>query len=873
MLEYNCMQVTEIGSGKHFGLGHRASVLECGCPLPLCLFRSVLTCSPVRPNQSGGGQPHSKTLARLRILLLDSQRYEVPCAKQLHAPTLERSNSSLSSLRSFVTSLAVAAALIFPVVSAHAQANLPIYTDKLVNGFQDWSWGTRNLANTSPVHSGANSASLSGTAWNVALSLEHPSFDTSPYASLTFWANGGSGGQILHVYAHVNGADTAGVNTTVLPANSWQQFKILLSALGAANQTNVDRLTMQLTASGTANPFYIDDVQLDAKPAPSLVHLSVNATQTVRAVDPRWFGVNTAIWDGNFDTAQTISLLNEMGTKILRGPGGSLSDEYHWSTDKSGTNTFQWTTSFPKFVHVATNVGAQAFVTVNYGTGMANTRGGQAQEAAAWVAYANGDASLYGTTNDLTLGTDEEGNNWRTVGYWARLRTLTAASNPDNQYDFLAIGRSAPLGIKYWEIGNENYGTWETDYNTNSPYRKNEGWTYAMRASNYFQLMKAVDPSIKVGIVVAPGEDSYQNGYTAHSAYNPRTAQTHYGWTPLVLATLKGLGITPDFAVHHVYPEWTGQESDPLLLQASSNWARDAADLRQQIVDYFGAGGTNIELVCTENNSNSGSQGRQSTSLVNGLYYADSLGQLMKTEFNAFVWWDLRNGTDTSGSSDPTIYGWRTFGDLGMINGPTTRLPPFYAAKLLHFFAQPGDKILSAPSDYLLLSAYAARQANGALSLLVLNKDTVTNLNAQIVLNGFTPNAAGSIRSYGIPQDEAARTNGTAQAQDIALTNFAGSSTNFNYNFPPLSLTLFSFAPSAPSLLALPSVVQPPGQFVFQLQGQPEARYFIQSANNLTNPNGWITISTNTLASSSLNITNPIPAGAASQFYRAIWQP
>ena len=61
------------------------------------------------------------------------------------------------------------------------------------------------------------------------------------------------------------------------------------------------------------------------------------------------------------------------------------------------------------------------------------------------------------------------------------------------------------------------------------------------------------------------------------------------------------------------------------------------------------ATGTNIELLVTENNSDSGPDGKQSTSLVNGLYLADSLAQLMKTEFNSFVWWDLRNGTDTSG--------------------------------------------------------------------------------------------------------------------------------------------------------------------------------------------------------------------------------
>ncbi len=461
--------------------------------------------------------------------------------------------------------------------------------------------------------------------------------------------------------------------------------------------------------------------------------------------------------------------------RVLRFPGGSLSDEYHWATGRSYTNTWQWVTSFGNFVHVATNVGAQAFITVNYGSGTAT-------EAAGWVRH----------------------------------------SNVTNHYAF-----------KYWEIGNENYGGWETDSNTfpHDPY------TYAVRATNYMQQMKAADPAIKIGLVVTSGEGSFSNIYSLnHPAINPRT----------------------------------GQESDPLLLQSTAGWAVDAADLRQQITDYFGAGGTNIELVCTENNSNAGDQGKQSTSLVNGVYYADSLGQLMKTEFNSFVWWDLRNGTDTSGSFDATLYGWRTYGDLGMVNGPTNRHPTFYAARLIQYFARPGDTILSASSDYLLLSAYAARRASGAVTLLVLNKDTVTNLNAQIALNGFVPNSAAAIRSYGIPQDEAARTNGAFQAQDIALTNFAGAGTNFNYNFPPLSLTLLSLAPSAARLVVLSPVLQPGGQFVFQLQGQPGVRYFIQNSTNLSI---WTTVATNTLTGSTLNATNLVPSSSAAKFWRAVWQP
>jgi hypothetical protein len=215
------------------------------------------------------------------------------------------------------------------------------------------------------------------------------------------------------------------------------------------------------------------------------------------------------------------------------------------------------------------------------------------------------------------------------------------------------------------------------------------------------------------------------------------------------------------------------------------------------------------------------------------------------------------------------------YGDLGMVNGLATRHPTFYAAKLMQFFAQPGDTLLSATSDYPLLAAYAARRASGALSLLVLNKDTTTNFTAQVALTGFVPDAVATLRSYGIPQDEAARTNAPAQAQDIAMTNFPAASPGFNYSFAPLSLTLFTFAPAAPRLAVLPPVTHLGGQFVVQLLGQPGVRYYIQSSTNsgATNLSAWTTVSTNTLVANMLNLTNPIPAGTTARFWRALWQP
>ena len=466
---------------------------------------------------------------------------------------------------------------------------------------------------------------------------------------------------------------------------------------------------------------------------------------------------------------------------------------------------------FPNFVHVATNVGAQAFITVNYGSGTSN-------EAAAWVKNAN-------VTNHC--------------------------------------------GFKYWEVGNEVYGGWELD--TNNP--PNDPFTYANRFAGYAAMMKAADPTIKVGVVSIPGEDSFST-YTTHPATNSVTQEVHYGWTPVTLATLKSLGVTPDFMIYHLYPEYTpfetpppDDDSDPLVLQVSSQIAGDAANLRMMISDYFGAGGTNIELVCTENNSDAGAEGRQMTSLVNALYLADTMSQLMKTEFNAYTWWDLRNGPGTSGSFDPTLYGWRDVGDEGLIGDLDTFYPTYYGMKLMQYFVRPGDTVLNATSDYQLLSAYAARRADGALNLLVMNKDTTASFTAQISLTNFVPSPSATVHWYGMPQDDAAENNESATLQDIAVSNYTSASTVFTNSFAPLSMTVFTFSPSAPSLKALAAGG---AQFAFQLEGQAGTPYVIQSSSNLVT---WTSVSTNMMPGTSLNISNNIPAGAGRKFWRAVWQP
>jgi hypothetical protein len=594
----------------------------------------------------------------------------------------------------------------------------------------------------------------------------------------------------------------------------------------------------------------LDDIQLNAVvPPPALVHLTVNAGQPIRTADARWFGMNAAQWDSAFDTPQTLTELTNMGTRALRFPGGSNSDDYHWLYNRQDFDNWTWATSLANFVHVVTNVGAQTMITVNYGTGSTN-------EAAAWVAYANA-----ATSSSQSLGVDSYGTNWQTAGYWASIRAAAPLGTDDGK-NFLRISRTAPLGFKYWEIGNEIYGSWETDSNT----LPHDPYTYALRARDYISLMKAVDPTVKIGVVVTPGEDSYAN-YTNHPVVNPRTGLTHYGWTPVLLATLKSLGVTPDFAIHHRYPQNPGGENDASLLQSSSGWAGDASNLRQMITDYVGSNGTNIELVCTENNSVSSNPGKQTTSLVNGLFMADSLAQLMQTEFNGLFWWNLRNGgTSTTGNNSSSLYGWRLYGDYGVLEG-TNFFPTYYTAKLMSHFVRPGDTVLTATSDYSLLSAYAVRRLDGSLTMLVINKDPVNSSTGQVAVAGFTPAAGATVCFYGIPQDNAAET-GTG-SPDVAQTNFPAAGTNFNYTFPPYSETVLALSPAPAILLVLP-IPPTTNQFIFQVQGQTGVPYVIQQSTNLTT---WTSVSTNTPAASMFNVTNPISAATPQQFWQVLWQP
>ena len=211
--------------------------------------------------------------------------------------------------------------------AARAQ-DMVLYDDALRNGWQDWSWCTRDLAAAAPAHAGAASISVDLGAWE-ALYLSHAGrLRRTDWVSLAFWIHGGAaGGQAAGVAFvdagnPVGSVDLAGyVPGGTVPAGTWTEVVIPLA--DAALSSDFDGVWLQ-DASGAGQPrFFVDDVRLvDSGMPPQPIDVHVEPALDRRAVDPRIFGVNFGAPGSDLPYP-------------LRRWGGNATTRYSWEDDVS----------------------------------------------------------------------------------------------------------------------------------------------------------------------------------------------------------------------------------------------------------------------------------------------------------------------------------------------------------------------------------------------------------------------------------------------------------------------------------------------------------------------------------------------------------
>ena len=363
--------------------------------------------------------------------------------------------------------------------------------------------------------------------------------------------------------------------------------------------------------------------------------------------------------------------------------------------------------------------------------------GGQPQEAAAWVAYANADPSIYGTANDVTLGVDQQGNDWKTAGYWAKLRASTPAQyqtwatadgvyNPQNC--FLAINRTASAGIKYWEIGNETFGTgyydgstgYSTDYHvpydgTNRKYNATLSPAhYGQQVVQYSQLMKAVDPTIKIGAVLSTPPDDYSWDVDNNGQH----------WNNQVLSQ-PGISSAVDFAMVHWYP-YIGKFQRRRLVAApgtkiptminGTTPGQDSgtnAGIRDSLAQW---GLPNAQIMVTEFNY-MGSLDTSGANSANAEFVADSYASWLDAGVTSIQYLEMNKST--------------FIGDTSSL----TRGSAFWAVKMLNLAEDPGDSAVNATSDTSTLRVHSYKRADGSVAVMILNEGTAAQ-NVDVSING-----------------------------------------------------------------------------------------------------------------------------------------
>ena len=139
-------------------------------------------------------------------------------------------------------------------------------------------------------------------------------------------------------------------------------------------------------------------------------------------------GENSPIPNEHGMRTDVVKALKEIGVPLLRWPGGCFADEYHWrdgigprEARKRMVNT-HWggvvednTFGTHEFLELCRQIGCEPYINANLGSGTV-------QEMSEWVEYLNSDG-------DSTVAMER----WKN-------------------------GHREPYGVRYWGVGNENWG-------------------------------------------------------------------------------------------------------------------------------------------------------------------------------------------------------------------------------------------------------------------------------------------------------------------------------------------------------------------------------------------------------------------------------
>ncbi|MHB1845808.1 MAG: glycoside hydrolase 5 family protein [Deltaproteobacteria bacterium] len=371
-----------------------------------------------------------------------------------------------------------------------------------------------------------------------------------------------------------------------------------------------------------------------------------------------------------------------------RIPGGLFSLKWHWLDGDDGCpfQTYgpngscpsvgsqvctpaggaQTGPTFDQFVQAIDLAGGAPLVTLNW---EASTT-----EMLNLVAYANAPAPASPDPSWTTRSYAEDAS--APAGYFAWLRTQRLSGHP-------------PIGVRYWELGNEIYGSWVCDAAT-----QNDPSLYATRAAGLIQSIHAIDSTSRVCVV----------GHSGSS------------WDQSLLAALASAGVAPDCYVHHSYPSQppTQETADAgtFVMNEATDPTQAAQTARGELASAFPGRSGKIDLLMTEFGASSQATLWESSNIWGAIFEARTYAEALAAGFV---------------NVDPWLYAGGS-GGLSLIDSTEISTGAYYSsiyfgASLFGLFAQGGGTVLATSGAQANVHAYALRGSDGTTRVLLANQD------------------------------------------------------------------------------------------------------------------------------------------------------
>ncbi len=395
-----------------------------------------------------------------------------------------------------------------------------------------------------------------------------------------------------------------------------------------------------------------------------------------------------------------VNHIKQLQPHILRFPGGSISDIFFWNAQKNtpppdapaqlvkadgskeaagywfGKNSESWTFSVDNYYQLLQQTNNTGMITINYG-------------------YAR-----YGTSADPVAAAAHLAADW--VRY-------------DN-------GRT-----RYWEIGNESFGDWESGYRIDPALNKDgqpefaDGQLYGRHFKVFADSMRKaaqeINKTIEIGAVLYDSPPQ---------SWNTNTVKT---WNQGVIPEA---GNVPDFYIVHSYFTPYNQPTNAADILTSG--VAEPKRLMDFVKQSLQAGGVAEKPVALTEWNIFATGLKQQVSHINGMHGVMVVGEALKNKYGMTARWDLANA-------------WENGNDHGMFNNGDepdgvpkwNPRPVFYH---LYFFQKfLGDRLVqSTISSSTGIETYASTFSSGQVGVTLVNRSAVAT-NVEIKVNNFNPGA------------------------------------------------------------------------------------------------------------------------------------